>query len=143
MLRAVFVLLLSGLFSLSGLLPMAGSTARAQSADGVEGVITDQITAFQADDMDAAFAYASPTLRRLFQTPDRFGQMVREGYPMVHRPQAVRFLEQREAGGFVLQRVMITDAGGRLHVLEYQMLQTGSGFVINGVRLLPPAGVGV
>lgn len=141
--RAVFVLLLAGLLSLAGLLALAGPAARAQGADAIEGVIAGQITAFQADDMDAAFGFASPTLRRLFQTSDRFGQMVREGYPMVYRPQTLRFLNRREVGGFVLQRVMVTDAAGRLHVLEYQMQPSGSGFAINGVRLLSPAGAGV
>jgi len=134
--RALFVLLLSGLLSVSAF------GARAQGAAVIEGVIADQITAFQADDMEAAFAFASPTLRRMFQTSERFGQMVRQGYPMVHRPQSLRFLQRRVQGGFVLQRVMIGDAEGRLHMLEYQMLPTDSGFLINGVRLLSPTGAG-
>lgn len=137
MLRALSVLLMSSLFLL------VAPEARAQEGARVEAVISDQIAAFQADDFEAAFDHASPSIRMLFQTPERFGQMVQQGYPMVHRPQSLRFLERRAQGGFVVQRVMITDAEGRLHLLEYQMLQTESGFLINGVRLLPPAGAGV
>lgn len=137
MLRALSALLLFCLVAL------AAPEARAQEGARVEAVISDQIAAFQADDFEAAFDHASPDIRALFQTPERFGQMVRQGYPMVYRPQSLRFLERRAQGGFVLQRVMITDAEGRLHVVEYQMLQSDSGFLINGVRLLPPAGAGV
>lgn len=127
---------------LSGFLLFAAPALRADEA-GIEAVIANQIAAFQVDDFEAAFEYASPSIRAIFQTPERFGEMVQQGYPMVHRPGGIRFGERRAQGGFVLQRVLITDAEGRLHVLEYQMLQTDSGFLINGVRLLPPAGAGV
>lgn len=137
MLRAV------SLFLIAGLLSFAAPVARAQDSAAIEAVISDQIAAFQGDDLVAAFTHASPSIRSIFQTPERFGQMVRQGYPMVYRPDSVRFLERREQGGFVVQRVMIGDAQGQLHLLEYQMLQTDSGFLINGVRLLPPAGAGV
>jgi len=119
--------------------------AMAQSGDdqaGPRGVIEAQIAAFLADDFDAAFAFASPAIRGIFVTPERFGQMVVQGYPMVHRPAALRFLEAGERGGAIVQRVLVTDAGGRLHVLEYEMIRADDGFLINGVRILPPAGAG-
>jgi len=136
MTRALSILVLSGFLSLAAPALMADEA-------GVEAVISDQIAAFQTDDFDAAFEYASPSIRAIFQTPERFGAMVQQGYPMVHRPAGLRFLEQSRQGGMVVQRVMITDAQGRLHMLEYQMLATETGFLINGVRLLPPAGPGV
>ena len=48
--------------------------------------------------MTAAFDYASPTIRGIFGSPDRFGAMVQQGYPMVYRPSEVRYLERREFG---------------------------------------------
>ena len=104
--------------------------------------ITDQIAAFQVDDFDAAFAYASPNIKRLFGSPERFGQMVREGYPMVYRPAEVTMLESRAIGDRVEQRVMIRDASGRLHMLSYQMIDTQDGWQINGVQLLRAPEVG-
>ncbi|KPQ07156.1 MAG: hypothetical protein HLUCCA12_07290 [Rhodobacteraceae bacterium HLUCCA12] len=125
------------------LLVLTTPLARAQEGGAIERVISDQIAAFQDDDMAAAFDFASPTIRALFGTAERFGQMVRQGYPMVHRPDSVRFLERSERGGLWLQRVLIADRGGRLHLLEYQMIESDSGFLINGVRLLEPDGAGV
>lgn len=114
---------------------------RAQS-DGIEATIRSQIAAFLADDFAQAFTFASPSIKALFGTPENFGMMVRNGYPMVHRPADVRMLDRREVAGQTWQRVMITDSAGRLHVLEYQMLATPDGWQINAVRLLPQDGVG-
>ncbi len=112
-----------------------GTAAYAQD-NPIATTITDQIAAFQADDFDTAFSYASPNIKRLFGTPQRFGQMVRDGYPMVHRPAEVTLLDQRDMGGQVVQRVMIRDQSGRLHMLAYQMVETDDGWQINGVQLL-------
>jgi hypothetical protein len=37
---------------------------------------------------------------------------------------------------------MVTDQSGTVHMLDYQMVQTAEGWQINGVQLLPQAGVG-
>ncbi|WP_323777756.1 DUF4864 domain-containing protein [Leisingera sp.] len=102
----------------------------------VTGVISSQITAFLNDDFNAAFAHASPAIRRIFGTPERFGEMVRQGYPMVWRPADVRYLQLREMAGSLWQRVMITDTKGRVHLLDYQMVKPGSEWKINAVQLL-------
>ena len=109
--------------------------AFAQSAE-IEANIAAQIQAFQADDFATAFTFASPNIQRLFGDPDNFGAMVRNGYPMVWRPAEVRFLELREVAGALWQKVMITDEKGKVHLLDYQMVQKESGWKINGVQLL-------
>jgi len=105
-------------------------------------VISDQLAAFQADDFETAFTYASPNIKRLFGTPERFGQMVRDGYPMVHRPAEVRMLDQSPVGPHVIQRVMLRDATGRMHILAYAMVETPEGWQINGVQILRAPKVG-
>jgi len=102
----------------------------------VQGVISSQIEAFKSDDFGAAFAFASPAIKRIFGSPERFGAMVRNGYPMVWRPAEVRFLDTRPLGEALIQRVLITDARGTLYTLEYQMIETDAGWQINGVAVL-------
>jgi hypothetical protein len=109
--------------------------AQAQEAE-IEATISAQIEAFRADDFAQAFSYASPAIQGIFQTPDRFGAMVRGGYPMVWRPAEVQYLELREINGTLWQKVRITDASGRLHLLDYQMVKLGNDWKINGVQLL-------
>lgn len=122
----------------------AGSAIAQDTAPGagIRAVIGNQITALQADDFPMAFSYAAPGIRQLFGTPEQFGAMVRQGYPMVYRPADIRWLPLRETGGMMVQRVMIRDAGGRVHFLDYEMSPSDEGWQINAVRLLPPQGAG-
>ncbi len=130
--------ILAGTSSLCAVVAVADET-RSQA---IQSVIAEQLQAFQADDFDRAFTYASPNIKRLFGSPQRFGQMVRQGYPMVWRPAEVDYLGLREDTGRPTQRVMIRDAAGALHVLDYEMIETPEGWQINGVRVLPAGGIG-
>jgi len=100
----------------------------------VTQTIQKQLDAFQEDDFSAAFTYASPTIKRLFGTPDRFGEMVRNGYPMVWRPSKVQFLEFKDVGGQISQIVLFRDARGVPTLLEYFMIETPTGWQIDGVQ---------
>jgi hypothetical protein len=118
-----------------------GMPASAQEGP-IENTIRSQIDALLADDFARAFSFASPAIKGMFGSPENFGRMVQQGYPMVHRPSAVRMLDLRDVAGKLWQRVMITDLEGRTHVLDYQMIETPQGWQINGVRILPESGVG-
>lgn len=105
-------------------------------ADDVQDVISSQIEAFKADDFATAFSFASPSIQGIFGSPERFGLMVRQGYPMVWRPAEVQFVGQEERGPFTYQKVRIRDDKGVFHTLEYQMLPTENGWQINGVQFV-------
>jgi Domain of unknown function (DUF4864) len=109
---------------------------------GIESTIEGQIEAFLADDFARAFTFASPNIKGMFGSADRFGQMVQNGYPMVWRPGEVRFLELRDIDGAIWQKVMIRDQAGGFHVLDYQMIPAGDGWQINGVQILRTPDVG-
>lgn len=111
-------------------------TAQAQGTE-IQSTISGQIEAFQADDFETAFDFASPTLKRLFGNPDNFRSMVTRGYPMVWRPAEVRYLELSEVAGSPFQKVLIKDQMGVTHILGYLMLETDMGWKINGVQVIP------
>ena len=106
----------------------------------IQSVISSQIEAFQQDDFDQAFSFASSNIQGFFGNSERFGQMVQNGYPMVHRPDSVRYLELREIAGNLWQQVMITDGNGVIHLLDYQMRMIDGMWRINAVQLLPAPG---
>lgn len=116
--------------------------AAAQEAP-IQETIQNQIAAFQADDFSRAFTYASPTIKGMFGTPENFGAMVKQGYPMVYRPAAVEMQELREVAGNLWQRVRITDQAGAGWFLDYMMVETAEGWQINAVQILPAPDVGV
>ncbi|MEM1314249.1 MAG: DUF4864 domain-containing protein [Pseudomonadota bacterium] len=129
---------------------VAGAGAWAQEAGGpaaaaagaIETVIASQIDAFLRDDFEGAFAFASPNIRRVFGSSERFGAMVRQGYPMVWRPRGWRFAELAPARGRLRQAVVFEDAGGAVHVADYYMVETEDGWRIDGVTLRPKVGAG-
>jgi hypothetical protein len=116
--------------------------ATAQEAP-IEGTIRSQIEAFKADDFVGAFRFASPNIQGIFGSAENFGRMVAQGYPMVHRPSDVRMGELREVAGALWQKVYVTDAAGKGHVLDYQMIETAEGWKINAVEVLKADDVGV
>ena len=107
----------------------------AKANEDIEKVISSQIDAFLADDFETAFTYASPMIKDIFGTPEKFGQMVRQGYPMVWRPSEVNFLSIDRRGKELWQNVMVRDAEGALYILEYQMIPGETGWLINAVRV--------
>jgi hypothetical protein len=116
--------------------------AVAQDAD-IREVIESQLEAFNARNVNEAWSYASPMIQGMFGNPTNFGVMVENGYPMVWTNNGAEFGELREVAGRLYQRVIVEDANGGRHVLEYQMIETGAGWQINGVVVLPPEDVGV
>ena len=119
--------------------------AAAQSVDPpsppIQATIQGQIDAMAAGDFAAAFTFASPNIKGMLGTADRFEMMVRQGYPMVVAPRNVRMLELRTVAGNLWQRVLMVDGAGTTHLLDYMMVETESGWQINAVQLLPSQGV--
>ncbi|MBS8227157.1 DUF4864 domain-containing protein [Vannielia litorea] len=117
---------------------LAAPAAQAQEAGAIPDVIGRQLEALEADDFARAFTFASPMIQGMFGTPENFGAMVKRGYPMVHRPDAVTFGTQRAEGESIYQTVTIRDAQGRYHALEYEMIPDGAGgWLIDGVSFIP------
>ena len=135
-------ILLSAVLAAAAALTVLPAQAQEARDPAIETTIQNQFDAFLRDDVGTAFSFASPNIKGLFGTPENFGTMVRNGYPMVWRPSEVQYLELREVAGQLWQRVMVTDQAGRSHLLDYQMVQTPEGWQINGVQLLPGIGVG-
>lgn len=119
-----------------------GLRASAGLAETIEDVIGQQLSAFNERDIPKAFEFASPMIKRLFGNARNFGSMVSRAYPMVWDNSDVRFLDAREADGAQFQKVLVKDADGGLHVLEYKMIPVHDGWQIDGVQLMPAPEVG-
>jgi hypothetical protein len=122
---------------------LAATSVFAQDEGAIQAVISEQLQAFNDRDIGLAWSYASPNIKRLFGSETNFGAMVQQAYPMVWDNADARFMELRDRGGALWQQVMIRDAQGVLHLLDYQMVETPDGWQINGVTLIPAPDVGV
>jgi hypothetical protein len=131
----VFALLLAGAALAQTPATDVGGADRA----AIRGVIESQIAAFRRDDGAGAFAFASPTIKRMFGTPENFMDMVRGGYPQVYRPSAVGFGELMRAGDRLVQLVDIVGPDGLPVIAVYEMERQPDGsWQINGCSLMRP-----
>lgn len=114
----------------------ASNTTEAQSA--IRGVIESQLAAFKRDDGQTAFSFASPTIKQIFGTPERFMAMVKQGYPAVYRPQAVEFLKLHQDGTSLIQEIRFIGPDGKAVIALYSLIQTADGnWLIDGVVMVP------
>jgi len=121
----------------------AGLPARAEEpADSIRAVIVAQLDAFRANDLEGAYAHASPMIQSIFRNPQIFGQMVESGYPMIWRPSHFEMLGLTPIPSGQVQTVLFQDRQGRFHEADYEMRLIGGEWRINGVRLRAMPGVG-
>ncbi|WP_210526255.1 DUF4864 domain-containing protein [Rubellimicrobium arenae] len=118
-------------------LPFAAAAQDDADRAAIEAVITDQLADFNARDVQGAWGHASPSIQGIFGTPENFGRMVEQGYPMVWTNSDADFLELRDEGGELHQKVMVDDAEGRAWILDYDMIELPEGWKIDGVQVLP------
>ena len=118
--------------------PLAADPA----SDGIQATISSQIDAFRAGDMAGAFDFASQGIRQIFGTAETFGGMVERGYAMVIDPSELRYGDLRSEAAGPVQRVLVRDAGGVWHALDYLMVEEDGAWRIGGVEIVtaPPVG---
>ncbi|MEH6524563.1 MAG: DUF4864 domain-containing protein [Sneathiella sp.] len=110
-------------------------------AAAFQEIITFQIMAFQADNADAAFAFATPKLQEIFQSPENFISMVRQGYAPVYRPKSFEFGQTELKDGHPTQVVTIVGPSGTLWAALYTFEQQPNGsWRISGVYLVKQPG---
>ena len=116
----------------------AGSdTVTAADRAAVQDVIRQQMDAFRRDDGQMAFSFATPDIRRMFQTPEVFMSMVRQGYAPVYRPREVEFRDVIARDGKVVQRVYVVGPDGVPVIALYTMERQSNGvWKIGGCTLL-------
>ena len=119
-------------------LPARAESLSPQDEADFRAVITDQITAFQADDVARAYSHAAPMIRQVFPDPDRFMAMVKQGYQPVYRPQSYSFGKAGfSASGRPIQRVTIVGPDGLNYEAIYTMERQPDGtWQINGCALV-------
>ena len=100
-------------------------------------VVMGQLEAFRLDDYDAAYAYASATIRKTFDRA-AFERMVRDGYPEIARSVSAVVADATLApNGSVLLRLRILGANGRRVEALYALIFEDGRFHVDGVITTP------
>ncbi|MAF94964.1 MAG: hypothetical protein CMM60_04340 [Rhodospirillaceae bacterium] len=107
-------------------------------------VIKSQIAAFQRNDGDMAFSYASPDVQSQFGTADAFLARFAAAYKPVYRPKSVIFLNLAFSRGRLVQRVLLQGPDGIAVIALFPMMQMNDGsWRVDGYVLVPATGKSV
>ena len=118
----------------------AADVSRKDVAD-IRAVVQAQLDALAVDDADRAFSFAAPGIRKMMGSAKNFLDMVRSGYPVVHRPASVAFLKAEFQGAEVIQAVQMTDAQGVAWLAVYNLQrQPDKSWRISGCVVVPNEG---
>jgi hypothetical protein len=122
--------------SLGALSALAAEPLEPRDRAAVRLVIEKQLAAFENDDAEQAFAFASPKIQDMFITARNFMDMVRISYPVVYRPASLSFQVPYVEGDEVWQIVEMRDAQGMDWTALYTLLRRADGlWLINGCVL--------
>lgn len=111
-------------------------TLHAADRTEIRSVIEAQLQAFQNDDAEAAFGFASPSIREVFSTAKNFIQMVQQSYPAVYRPRSVIFEALTNLQGVPAQPVLLlSEAGVPVRALYLMEKQPDHSWKISGCYL--------
>ena len=99
-------------------------------------VVKLQLEAFQQDDFETAYSFASPIIKQIFKNADEFKRMVKSGYQAVYRPKSVNFGPVELIDGVPVLIVYLVDPDGIFVTAKYTMQKQDNGeWLINGCML--------
>ena len=102
--------------------------------------ISSQIEAFKENNIAKAYTFAAPNIQAQFPTPEVFGMMVRNGYPVIWRPKSFKFTKFQNLGNKSIQRVLFQSYDGSLETYDYILEKYADLWKIAGVLTINLAG---
>jgi hypothetical protein len=116
----------------------AGGSTDAFDPSTIRSVISGQISAFLAGDMEQAYSFAAPSIRGRFSSVDQFIGMVKKGYAPVYAPRNYAFGKVLSTDGDVVQQVFVTGPEGKNWIAVYTLQHQPDGsWKISGCYLQP------
>ena len=103
----------------------------------IKSIVNQQLEAFQNDDFEKAYSFASPTIKRMFSSPEVFRKMVIGGYQAVYRPQSIKMGSVEIIKGVTTLKVYLVDPNGEFVTANYLMEKQENGeWLISGCILI-------
>ena len=104
----------------------------------VRYVINQQITAFQNEDSELAFSFASPMIRAQFGSPQNFMRTVKQHYNSIYSTKSFIFGGYVAQDGHVMQEIeFISATDNSIHLAVYKLIKFKKyGWRITGVELV-------
>ena len=105
----------------------------------IKSIVNQQLEAFKNDDFEKAYSFASPTIKKMFSSPEVFRKMVIGGYQAVYRPQSIKIGSVEIIKGVATLKVYLIDPNGEFVTANYLMEQQEDGEWLIGGCILSKA----
>ncbi len=105
----------------------------------IKSIVNQQLEAFKNDDFEKAYSFASPTIKKMFSSPEVFRKMVIGGYQAVYRPQSIKIGSVEIIKGVATLKVYLVDPNGEFVTANYLMEQQEDGEWLIGGCILSKA----
>ena len=105
----------------------------------IKSIVNQQLEAFKNDDFEKAYSFASPTIKKMFSSPEVFKKMVIGGYQAVYRPQSIKIGSVEIIKGVATLKVYLVDPNGEFVTANYLMEQQEDGEWLIGGCILSKA----
>jgi hypothetical protein len=102
-------------------------------ADIVQNVIFSQLTAFKENQLEKAYSFAAPNIKKQFPDYKIFGLMVKNGYPVIWKPKSYKFTKFSTNGSRSIQRVLFYSYDNKLLSYDYLLVKFDTHWKISGV----------
>ena len=111
----------------------------ADEENEIKSIVNQQLKAFQNDDFEKAYSFASPTIKKMFSSPEVFRKMVIGGYQAVYRPQSIKIGSVEIIKGVATLKVYLVDPNGEFVTANYLMEKQEDGEWLIGGCILSKA----
>tara|TARA_B100000965_G_scaffold35640_1_gene26357 strand:- start:812 stop:1258 length:447 start_codon:yes stop_codon:yes gene_type:complete len=111
----------------------------ADEENEIKSIVNQQLEAFKNDDFEKAYSFASPTIKKMFSSPEVFRKMVIGGYQAVYRPQSIKIGSVEIIKGVATLKVYLVDPNGEFVTANYLMEQQEDGEWLIGGCILSKA----
>ena len=105
----------------------------------IKSIVNQQLEAFKNDDFEKAYSFASPTIKKMFSSPEVFRKMVIGGYQAVYRPQSIKIGSVEIIKGVATLKVYLVDPNGEFVTANYLMEKQEDGEWLIGGCILSKA----
>ena len=99
----------------------------------VKKVISSQLRAFKEKNVEKAYSFAAPNIKKQFFNAKNFGLMVKNGYPVIWRPKNYQFVKFSSNGTRSIQRVLFRSTNDALLTYDYLLEKFSNEWRIAGV----------
>ena len=124
---------LTVVFSFSFMNTIASERSYDNTEKIVKKVISSQLMAFKEKNVEKAYSFAAPNIKRQFFNAKNFGLMVKNGYPVIWSPKNYQFVKFSSNGTRSIQRVLFRSATDALVTYDYLLEKFKNEWRIAGV----------